>query len=208
MVRSTSARRGASWVSKGGARPIDVGTDAATLFFALLAVAAEVGVLALVAAGVASWGRGTAADLGRQFLDAVGPHAFALALLVAAVASAGSLYLSEVAHFPPCRLCWYQRLTMYPLVPLLALGVWTGRQAVRWLAFALASAGAAISAWHVLVERYPSLETGACDPTNPCSIIWVERFGYLTIPTMALSGFVLIATLMVVARRDALDQEL
>lgn len=177
-----------------------MGTEAATLFFALLAVAAEVAVVVLVAARLATRGRGRLAELSHEVLDAVGPHAFTLALLVAAVATAGSLYLSEVAHFVPCRLCWYQRAAMYPLVPILAVAAWTRWLALRWVAFAIAVVGAALSTWHVLVERYPTLETGACDPANPCSLIWVERFGYLTIPTMALSGFVLIATLMAVDR--------
>jgi hypothetical protein len=53
-----------------------------------------------------------------------------------------------------------------------------------------------VSIWHVLVERFPSIESGACDLSAPCSTIWVERFGYLTIPAMALSGFVLVALLL------------
>jgi disulfide bond formation protein DsbB len=59
--------------------------------------------------------------------------------------------------------------------------------------------GGAISTYHVLVERYPSLESDACEVSNPCSFIWIEHFGYLTIPAMALSGFALIATLVLVA---------
>jgi hypothetical protein len=53
-----------------------------------------------------------------------------------------------------------------------------------------------VSAYHVLVERVPSLETGSCDPTNPCSTIWVEHLGYLTIPVMALSGFAAVVALL------------
>ena len=61
--------------------------------------------------------------------------------------------------------------------------------------------GASISIWHILIERFPSLESStSCDPANPCSLIWVERFGYLTIPTMALSAFALIATLLLLAK--------
>ena len=60
----------------------------------------------------------------------------------------------------------------------------------------------------MLLERYPSLETGACDPNNPCTLIWVERFGYLTIPTMALSAFALIITLLLVARPTDVPEEI
>jgi disulfide bond formation protein DsbB len=89
---------------------------------------------------------------------------------------------------------------MYPLVPILAIAAARRDRAVRWYALPLAVTGAAISTWHILVERFPSLESGACDPVNPCSIIWVEKLGYLTIPTMALSGFVAIGLLLVVPR--------
>ena len=116
---------------------------------------------------------------------------FALALVVAIVATSGSLYLSEVAHFIPCRLCWYQRAAMYPLVPLLAVSLWRRWFGARWVVFAIAVVGGSISVWHILIERFPTLETGACDPDNPCSLIWVRRLGYLTIPTMALSAFAL-----------------
>ena len=73
---------------------------------------------------------------------------------------------------------------------------------MRWYALPLVVTGGAISAWHILVERFPSLESGACDPTNPCSIVWVKQFGYLTIPTMALSGFLLIVVLLLTVRPE------
>ena len=171
-------------------------TDQVSLFLALLAVLAEIGSLVLVVTLVAHAAR-PAAAWPRDVLSWVSPLALVLAAVVAAVAMLGSLYFSEVAHFPPCRLCWYQRICMYPLVPILAIAAWRRDRAVRWYALPLAIIGAAISTWHILVERFPSLESGACDPTNPCTIIWVEKLGYLTIPTMALSGFVVIGLLLV-----------
>lgn len=171
-------------------------TDQVSLFLALLAVLAEIGSLVLVVTLVAHAVR-PAAVWPREILSSVSPLALVLAAVVAAVALLGSLYFSEVAHFPPCRLCWYQRICMYPLVPILAIAAARRDRAVRWYALPLAIIGAAISTWHILVERFPSLESGACDPANPCTIIWVEKLGYLTIPTMALSGFVVIGLLLV-----------
>jgi disulfide bond formation protein DsbB len=171
-------------------------TDQVSLFLALLAVLAEIGSLVLVVTLIAHAAR-PAAAWPRDVLSWVSPLALVLAAVVAAVAMLGSLYFSEVAHFPPCRLCWYQRICMYPLVPILAIAAARRDRAVRWYALPLAVIGAAISTWHVLVERFPSLESGACDPANPCTIIWVEKLGYLTIPTMALSGFVVIGLLLV-----------
>jgi disulfide bond formation protein DsbB len=170
--------------------------DQVSLFLALLALLAEIGSVVLAVTLVARALRPEAA-WPREILSWISPLALVLAAVVAAVALLGSLYFSEVANFPPCRLCWYQRICMYPLVPILAIAAARRDRAVRWYALPLVIIGGAISTWHILVERFPSLESGACDPANPCTIIWVEKLGYLTIPTMALSGFVVIGLLLV-----------
>jgi disulfide bond formation protein DsbB len=175
-----------------------VDVDAVTLLFALLAVGAEAAVVVMLVLGAGARVARRVRRWWDQMLAVVGTEAPSLALVVASVATAGSLYLSEVAHFIPCKLCWYQRAAMYPLVPILAVGAWR-RLRVWRLALPIAVVGGAISTYHVLIERFPQLETSACDPENPCSLIWIRRFGYLTIPTMALSAFALIAALMVVA---------
>jgi len=183
-----------------------VPTETVTLFFALLAVVAELSVVAAIVLAVGS--RFSPAWQGAldRLRDAIGPQALGLASAVAFVCTAGSLYLSEVAHFLPCRLCWLQRFAMYPLGPILAVAAVMRWYRVRPWAMGLAAAGACISVWHLLIERYPTLEgSTSCDPANPCSIIWVERFGYLTIPGMALSGFLLIITLLALARPVTAD---
>jgi hypothetical protein len=181
--------------------------DVVTLFLALLAVVAEVAVVATLVLALA----GRLSPGGRRLADAVraaiGPQALTLAFLVALVSLLGSLYFSEVAHFVPCRLCWYQRICMYPLAPMLGIAAWRRDTAIRPYGATLAGIGIVISGYHMLVERYPSLETSACDPTNPCSVIWIKRFGYLTIPTMAASGFGLILCLLALARPDPVASE-
>ena len=164
-----------------------------TLFLAMLAVAAEAASVVLVVALVTRR---------RAVIDAVAPSAQSLALVVALVAALGSLYLSEVANFVPCTLCWYQRIAMYPLVPLLAVAV-VRRENMRPYVLALAVPGGLISIYHVLIERFPDLDAGTCDVGVPCSLIWVERFGYLTIPAMALSAFVLITLLALVSKESS-----
>jgi disulfide bond formation protein DsbB len=187
-------------------------TDTVILFFALLAVTAQLAVGLAVVLAVGERRSPALARARSALATEVGPQALGLAAAVAGVAAAGSLYLSEVAGYPPCRLCWYQRYAMYPLVPILAVAAVVGSRRTRWVRWArwvrrmrrggivLATAGAAISVWHIGVERNPDLEGGACDIANPCSIMWVERFGYLTVPTMALSGFALVITLSAAAR--------
>jgi disulfide bond formation protein DsbB len=174
-------------------------TDSTTLFFALLALLCNVSCVV----GLLAWAlRHRLPQLWNTVRTTVAPSALTLAALVAAVATAGSLYLSEVAHFVPCRLCWYQRIGMYPLVVILVIAA-IRRDTRAWVyPFALASAGLCISIYHVLLERFPSLETGACDPNNPCTIVWVRHFGFVTIPYMAASAFLAIALLAVLATRQ------
>ncbi len=182
-------------------------TDVVTRFFALLATFAQVVVVVAVVLGLASRVSPAVERVKRSVLAVVGPQALALAAVVALVCTLGSLYLSEVAHFPPCELCWYQRIAMYPLVVVLGVAAVRKDFGIRLTGAILASVGACISVWHLLVERYPDLGSGSCDPTNPCSIKWVTEFGYLTIPGMALSGFALILVLLAAARPISLEEQ-
>ena len=183
-------------------------TETVSLFLALLAVVAQLATLTAAVLAVGGRFSPRLAELRNQAVEAVAPSALTLAFLVAAVCMAGSLYFSEVAHFPPCHLCWLQRFCMYPLMPVLGFAAWRQARVTRPLAAVLASIGAVIATYHVLLERNPQWESSVCDPKNPCTLIWVERLGYLTIPTMALSGFLLILTLLAVSRAgDRLDDD-
>jgi disulfide bond formation protein DsbB len=181
-----------------------------SLFLALLAVVAQVttaGTVTLAGLGAVPGGIGRNAGRALRLVHReLAPHARLLAVGVATVATVGSLYFSEIAGFPPCRLCWYQRFAMYPLVVILtAAHLLRDRRAGTWFAgigAALATVGLAVATWHVVLERFPSLQTQqSCDPANPCTIIWVERLGYQTIPVMSLSAFALILTLLALDRR-------
>ena len=120
----------------------------------------------------------------------------ALAGIVAVTATVGSLWFSKGAHFPPCELCWYQRIAMYPLALVLPIAAWRRDTSIRAYGIALATGGLLISAWHNYIETFPSRDPGGCDPTNPCTVRWVEGLGFWTIPRMAAVAFVLILTLL------------
>ncbi|MDZ7676857.1 MAG: disulfide bond formation protein B [Acidimicrobiales bacterium] len=165
-------------------------------------VADVLGVLAIagaVAAVVLLLGFAVPALRARIIEPLVGT-ATVLALGVAVVATAGSLWFSEAAGFPPCELCWYQRIAMYPLVAVLAVAAWKRHEASgRLIAFVVAGAGLAVNTWHNVVETFPDSGTGGgCDPTNPCTLRWVEGLGFWTIPRLATVCFVLILVLTAV----------
>ena len=127
-----------------------------------------------------------------------------LAFAVALVATGGSLFFSEIEHFVPCKLCWFQRIAMYPLLllalPALARDVRAGRYFLP-----LPVVGLAISIWHILVERGVIEETQSCEISAPggCSVKWIEELGYITIPTLAATAFALCIVLLgLAASRD------
>jgi disulfide bond formation protein DsbB len=162
--------------------------DLYNIFLATLALISLVGALGLV---VYRFVRGKEAAL-----SLLGDSALWLAWLVAAVATGGSLIYSGIIHFVPCRLCWYQRVAMYPLSVILLVGALRKELVVRYYALPLALGGALTSVWHYLNQLYPSLEGGSCDPNNPCSLKYVDVFGFVSIPFMAGSGFILISVLL------------
>ncbi len=125
--------------------------------------------------------------------------ALPLATAIAVTATVGSLFMSEVAGYPPCELCWYQRIAMYPLVVVLGIAAWRRDPQVWRTAVPIAAIGTLFSAWHVAIERRPALG-GMCDPAAPCSLRWVEEFGILTLPMMAGIGFLAIIVLSLVGR--------
>ena len=124
------------------------------------------------------------------------------AFVVAAIATGGSLFYSEVAPFIPCEFCWFQRMMMYPLSILTLLIAARGdNRAARYL-LPLPVVGAGTSIYHMLLEHHVIKEPGACTLTGGgCTANWIalHSFGYLTIPTLALTAFLLLIGFLVLA---------
>ena len=130
-----------------------------------------------------------------------------LAFIVAAVATGGSLFYSQVERFDPCELCWYQRLCMYPLsITLLLLALWGANRAARYV-LPLAVVGAGVSVYHMLIQYDAIKEPSACFASSfgGCKFNWLAvpaqnaSFGYLSIPTLALTAFLLLIGFLVLA---------
>ena len=171
-------------------------TETAQLFFTLLTFVAAGGTIGIVILRVATAaGSGGAARIGSAISDA----GVSLAFIVAATATLGSLYFSEVAEFIPCRLCWFQRIAMYPLSVVLLVGAIRRDEAVRWYAGPLAVIGAIIAGYHTLIEWRPELDTGTCDLSGPsCTAVWFREFGFVSLALMSLVGFLAILALLFV----------
>jgi disulfide bond formation protein DsbB len=160
-----------------------------------LAIVAGFGALALVVARLLASTVPVVGVLGARIVAWRAP----LTLLVAAVATAGSLYFSEVAHYVPCRLCWFQRVAMYPIAVIALVGLIRRDRGARWYLLPLAAIGLLISSYHYLIEWKPSLDTGSCALFGPsCTDIWFRSFGFVTLSFMALCGFAFIIAVNII----------
>ena len=158
-------------------------------FTSILAIAAAA-LAVCVIAGALLRSRSSAID---GLMTAIDEAALWLAFLVAAGATLGSLYFSEVADYIPCTLCWYQRIAMYPLAVILGIATFRRDRAIRLYAVPVAAVGLVIAAYHWLIERFPDLEAGGtCSAIVPCTAPWFTEFGFVTLSFMAFSGFALI----------------
>ena len=121
------------------------------------------------------------------------------AFVVAAIATGGSLFFSQIAHFPPCEFCWFQRVLMYPLSILtLLLAVRADNRGARYL-LPLPIVGAGTAVYHLLIENHVIKQPTACTATGGCDVKWINEFGYMTIPTLSLTAFLLLIGFLVLA---------
>lgn len=126
-----------------------------------------------------------------------GSYALAGAATVASVAMLGSLYLSEVEGFVPCRLCWVQRGFMYPLAVFLVVAsirrwAWSSK-----IGLAVSAVGVGIASFHYAEQKsWIGGSEGFCDAASPCTDIWVNHFGFISIPFMSFAGFLFVSTLL------------
>jgi disulfide bond formation protein DsbB len=117
-----------------------------------------------------------------------------LAWVIALVAAVGSLFMSEVMDLPPCVLCWYQRIAMYPLVLVIGTGIALGDRRMKVYALPLAVAGLLVSIYHnLLYYGFIPESITPCTEGVPCNAVQIEWLGFITIPLMGLAAFVCIA---------------
>jgi disulfide bond formation protein DsbB len=127
------------------------------------------------------------------------------AFVVAALATGGSLFFSEIAGFVPCELCWYQRICMYPLSILTLFAAYHGDHRFARYLLPFPVIGAGVSVYHLLVENHWVSTPQACQIGAGCTVKWINEFGYMTIPTLALTGFLLLIGFLALAASGADD---
>ncbi len=117
-----------------------------------------------------------------------------VAWIIALVSMVGSLFFSEVMDLPPCVLCWYQRIAMYPLVLIVGIGIINRDSRMKSYALPLCLIGLAISFYHnLLYYGFIADSIIPCKEGISCTSRQIEWLGFITIPLMALTAFAAIA---------------
>lgn len=121
-------------------------------------------------------------------------HVLQIVLLISVIATSGSLYFSEYLGFTPCKLCWYQRIFMYPQVVLILIAYIKKTNDVFKYILALSIIGLLIAGYHYFLQTFPNpyAPCGDVGYSVSCTVDFFKYFGYITIPWMSFSAFVII----------------
>lgn len=140
----------------------------------------------------------------KAFLQKYGAY---LAFGIALTATLGSLYYSDVMGFIPCKLCWYQRILMYPLVIVTLVGIFLQDEYLPNYVLPFTVAGILLSGYHYLVQVGILPEPVSCADIVPCGGRYVNYLGFITIPFMALTAFTLITVILAVVKFSTTTEE-
>lgn len=126
-----------------------------------------------------------------------------LAFLAASIATLGSLFFSEIMHFVPCTMCWYQRIFMYPLVLVFLINLLYPDDKVFKYSFPLVFVGFIISIYHnLLMFGIINDDLVPCKSGIPCSTRYIDYFGFITIPFLSMLAFAILFVLLLMFKRE------
>lgn len=120
-------------------------------------------------------------------------HTYVLQLLFFSILSAvvGSLIYSDIVGFPPCDLCWWQRIFMYPQLVILAVAMYKKDKTIIDYLVPLSVLGAAVALFQSFIQWGFSFGVagGCASVGGECAKVYFTQYSYITIPVMSLSVF-------------------
>lgn len=123
--------------------------------------------------------------------------------LISLIATLGSLFFSEIMNFVPCSLCWYQRIFMYPLVFIFLINLLYPDRSVFKYSFPLVIIGLVISIYHnLLILKIIPENLSPCVSGVPCSVDYLNYFGFITIPLLSFMAFLIIFILLTLYKKQ------
>ncbi len=126
-------------------------------------------------------------------------YTFVLGFLAAFGAVALSLFYSEIVGFPPCELCWVQRIFLYPQLVLFGMELYKKDRSIIDYSIAFALLGSITSVYHIFVESGLTSGPSCVDPSRggvSCAIRYIYEYGYVTMPVMALTLSIFIIVIL------------
>ncbi|WKB36278.1 disulfide oxidoreductase [Terrilactibacillus sp. S3-3] len=129
-----------------------------------------------------------------------------LAWIVSIAATLGSLFMSDVLGYDPCKLCWFQRIFMYPLTIILAIAAFRGDRTIAVYVLPLSVIGGLFSIIHYSEQKLGFFRS-ICRVGVSCTRTYFEWFGFVTIPLLALIAFTLITIFMAIDLRKAVKEQ-
>lgn len=125
-----------------------------------------------------------------------------LAFLVSLIATLGSLFFSEIMNFIPCSLCWYQRIFMYPLVFIFLINLLFPDDKIFKYSFPLVFIGWIIAIYHnLLMFKIIPENLSPCVQGIPCSVDYLNWFGFITIPLLSFFAYTIILILLIISKK-------
>lgn len=123
--------------------------------------------------------------------------------LFALTATLGALFIGEVLGQMPCTLCWYQRIAMFPLVPILGLSLLRGDGMARRYGLPLALVGFALAGWHSGLNAgwFPQ-QVAPCTKDGPSCSGPAQMILGLSIPYLSLAAFAVILACLLMTREN------
>ncbi len=114
--------------------------------------------------------------------------------VVSLVATLGSLYFSEIRGYIPCTMCWFQRIFMYPILVMTTVAVIQKNAKIAVTTAVFSIIGGCISLYHYGIQKISFLADSApaCGQVS-CTGQYINWLGFITIPFLALTAFILIA---------------
>lgn len=162
--------------------------------FALLTVAGQAMVVAMIALLILKQ---------NDVLSFIAKRAVLFSFVIVLAATLGSLFYSEIAGYEPCKLCWLQRIFIFPQVILLGMALWKKDRGIADYSIALSLGGAIIAGYQYLLQLglVPSLPCSAIGDSVSCTQRFVMQFGYITIPLMAFTALSAVCMLMILQKK-------
>lgn len=127
-----------------------------------------------------------------------------VAWIVVLISIATSLYFSEIKLYAPCVLCWIQRIAMYPLVFIIEMGIILKDKNLPLYVLPLSIFGMLVALYHSLLSYGIIPEKLApCQLGVSCTTKYIQWFGFVTIPLLSLSAFLLVTLCMIIYERKS-----